>query len=59
LLAYERGLRATASLIIGRTSTALVLLVGVVALQDPLTGVRVAAIVLIAAGIFLLQSHGG
>jgi multidrug transporter EmrE-like cation transporter len=36
-----------------------VLLVGFVALQDPLTGVRVAAIVLIAAGIFLLQAHGG
>ena len=59
LLAYERGLRVTSSLIIGGTSTALVLLVGFVALQEPLTGVRVLAIVLIAAGIFLLQAHGG
>lgn len=59
LLAYERGLRITSSLIIGGTSTALVLLVGFVALHEPLTGVRALAIVLIAAGIFLLQAHGG
>ena len=59
LLAYERGLRITSSLIIGGTSTALVLLVGFVALQEPLTVMRVLAIVLIAAGIFLLQAQGG
>jgi uncharacterized membrane protein len=59
LLAYERGLRVTSSLIIGGTSTALVLLVGFVALQEPLTGVRALAIVLIAVGIFLLQAQGG
>lgn len=59
LLAYERGLRITSSLIIGGTSTALVLLVGFVALQEPLTGVRALAIVLIATGIFLLQAQGG
>lgn len=59
LLAYERGLRVTSSLIIWGTSTALVLLVGFLALQEPLTGVRVLAIVLIAAGIFLLQAQGG
>ena len=59
LLAYERGLRVTSSLIIGGTSTALVLLVGFVTLQEPLTGVRVVALVLIVAGIFLLQAHGG
>ena len=59
LLAYERGLRITSSLIIGGTSTALVLLVGFVALQEPLTGTRALAIVLIAAGIFLLQAQGG
>ena len=59
LLAYERGLRITSSLIIGGTSTALVLLVGFVALQEPLTGMRALAIVLIAAGIFLLQAQGG
>ena len=59
LLAYERGLRVTSSLIIAGTSTALVLLVGFVALQEPLTGVRVLAILLIAAGICLLQAQGG
>ena len=59
LLAYERGLRVTSSLIIGGTSTALVLLVGFLALEEPLTWVRAVAIVLIAAGIFLLQAQGG
>jgi uncharacterized membrane protein len=59
LLAYGRGLRVTSSLIIGGTSTALVLLVGFVTLQEPLTGVRVFALVLTVAGIFLLQAHGG
>ena len=59
LLAYERGLRVTSSLIIGGTSTALVLLVGFLALQEPLTWVRALAIALIAAGIFLLQAQGG
>jgi uncharacterized membrane protein len=59
LLAYERGLRVTSSLIIGGTSTALVLLAGFLALQEPLTWVRLLAIALIAAGIFLLQTQGG
>ena len=59
LLAYERGLWVTLSLIIGGTSTALVLLVGFLALHEPLTGVRVLAILLIATGIFLLQTQGG
>lgn len=59
LLAYGRGLRITSSLIIGGTSTALVLLVGFVALQEPLTWVRLLAIVLIAAGTLLLQTQGG
>jgi uncharacterized membrane protein len=59
LLAYERGLRVTSSVIIGGTSTALVLLVGFVALQEPLTGIRVLAIALIVAGIVLLQTQGG
>jgi len=58
LLAYERGLRVTSSLIMGGTSTALVLLVGFLALQEPLTGRRALAIALIAAGIFLLQAQG-
>lgn len=59
LLAYEHGLRITSSLIIGGTSTALVLLVGFVALQEPVSWVRLLAIVLIAAGILLFQAQGG
>jgi len=58
LLAYERGLRVT-SLIIGGTATTLVLLVGFLILQEPLTGVRALAVALIAAGILLLQTQGG
>lgn len=59
LLAYERGLPVTSSVIIGGTSTALVLLVGFIALQEPLTGIRLLAIVLIVSGILLLQAQGG
>jgi uncharacterized membrane protein len=59
LLAYERGLRVTSSFIMSGTSTALVLLVGFLALQEPLTGTRALAIVMIGAGIFLLQTQGG
>jgi len=58
LLAYERGLRITSSFIIGGTSTALVLIVGFLVLQEPLTVVRVLAIALIATGILLLQTQG-
>lgn len=58
LLAYERGLRITSSLIMGGTSTALVLLVGFLLLREPITVVRVLAIALIAAGIFLFQLEG-
>lgn len=59
LLAYERGLRVTSAVIIVATSTALVLLVGFLALHEPLTAGRVLAIVLIAAGVLLLQAQGG
>lgn len=59
LLAYERGLRVTSSLIVGGTSTALILLVGFVALQEPVTWARLLALGLIAAGIVLLQAQGG
>ena len=59
LLAYERGLRVTSSLILSGTSTALVLLVGFLALQDPFTWVRLVAIALIVAGMLLLQAQGG
>ncbi len=59
LLAYERGLRVTSSLIMGGTSTMVVLFVGFVALQEPVTGVRLVAIALIATGTLLLQAQGG
>lgn len=59
LLAYERGLRITSSLIVGGTSTALVLLVGFFILQEPVTWVRLLAIAFIATGILLFQVEGG
>ena len=56
---FVYGLAPNASsLIIGGTSTALVLLVGFLALQEPVTWVRVLAIALIAAGILLFQAEG-
>ena len=59
LLAYERGLRVTSSLIIGGTSTVLVLIVGFLVLQEPLTWARLVAIALIVAGVVLLHAQGG
>ena len=59
LLAYERGLRLSSSLIVGGTSTALVLVIGFVALQEPVTWARLLALGLIASGIVLLQTQGG
>ena len=59
LLAYERGLRVTASFVIGGTSTVCVLVVGFLVLQEPLTWARILAIALIASGTFLLQRQGG
>jgi drug/metabolite transporter (DMT)-like permease len=56
LLAYQRGLRVT-SLVMGATSTALILLVGFVAFREPLTMARVVAIAMIVGGIVLLQSQ--
>ena len=58
LLAYERGLRISSSLIVGGTSTALVLVIGFLALQEPVTWARLLAIGLIAAGIVVLQTQG-
>lgn len=55
LLAYERGLRLTSSLVIGSTSTALVLFVGFVLLREPLTARRSVALVLVVIGSLLLQ----
>jgi drug/metabolite transporter (DMT)-like permease len=59
LLAYERGLRITSSLIVGGTSTALVLLVGFVALHEPVTWMRLLALGLIVGGMLLLHAQGG
>jgi uncharacterized membrane protein len=58
LLAYERGLRITSSIIIGGTSTALVLVVGFLLLREPITWTRVLAIALVATGILLFQLEG-
>ena len=52
-------LRLSSSLIVGGTSTALVLIIGFVALQEPVTWARLLAIGLIATGIVLLQTQGG
>jgi multidrug transporter EmrE-like cation transporter len=43
---------------IGGTSTALVLLVGFLLLKEPFTWVRLLAVGLIVAGVFLLQRQG-
>jgi uncharacterized membrane protein len=58
LSAYASGLRVTSSFVIGGTSTALVLLVGFVFLREPCSLVKLLAIGLIAAGVFLLQREG-
>lgn len=58
LLAYERGLRVTSSFIIGGTSTVLVLLVGFLALREPVTWMRILAIALITTGVLLFQTQG-
>ncbi|MGH7400617.1 MAG: EamA family transporter [Candidatus Rokuibacteriota bacterium] len=59
LLAYERGLKVTSSLIISGTSTVLVLLVGFVVLHEPVTWARLLGIALIVAGMLILQAQGG
>jgi len=58
LSAYASGLKVTSTFVIGGTSTALVLLVGFMVLRDPFTWMKLFAIGLIAAGIFLLQREG-
>ena len=58
LLAYERGLRVTSSFLIGGTSTVVVLLVGFLVLQEPLTWGRLAAIGMIVGGTLLYQLQG-
>jgi len=58
LLAYARGFRVSSSPLTTATSLAVVLLVGVAFLREPLGPVRLAALALIAAGSWLLQAAG-
>lgn len=58
LLAYARGLRVSSSPLMTGASLAIVLLVGVVVLKEPFGWLRLLAIALIAAGIWLLQLAG-
>ena len=58
LSAYTRGLQATSSLVIGGTSTVLVVVIGFLVLREPFTLLKLVALVLIAAGIALLQHEG-
>jgi uncharacterized membrane protein len=58
LSAYASGLKVTSTLIIGGTSTAVVLLVGFVALREPFTWSKLCALSLIGTGIVLLQREG-
>jgi drug/metabolite transporter (DMT)-like permease len=58
LFAYNRGLKVTSSLIINATTTGIVLIVGFFALSEPVSGFRLAAIGLIAAGMLLLNAQG-
>ena len=58
LSAYARGLKVTSSFVIGGTSAALVLLVGFLVLREPFTWLKLLAILLIVAGMLLLQREG-
>jgi drug/metabolite transporter (DMT)-like permease len=58
LSAYARGLQATSSLVIGGTSTVLVVVVGFLILREPFTWGKLLALALIAGGIALLQREG-
>lgn len=58
LMAHARGLRVSLSPVMTARHLAIVLLVGVVVLREPLGALRPLAIALIAAGIWLLQLAG-
>jgi drug/metabolite transporter (DMT)-like permease len=58
LTAYRSGLKITSSFVISGTTAVLVLLVGFIVLREPFSLTKLAAIVLIAAGVFLLQREG-
>jgi small multidrug resistance pump len=58
LTAYRSGLQATSSFVISGTMTVLVLLVGFTVLREPFSVTKLMAIVLIIAGVILLQREG-
>ena len=58
LTAYARGLKVTSSFVIGGTSAALVLVVGVAILREPFTWLKLLAVALIVGGVYLLQREG-
>lgn len=58
LLAYGHGLRLSSSLVMTGVSVSLILLVGFLALGEPVTWPRLVAIGLIVAGVLLLQMQG-
>jgi len=58
ILAYSRGFKLSSSPIVVATQMSLVLVVGVVALDEPLGPSRILALALIALGVFLLQRAG-
>ena len=58
MLAYASGLKVTSSVVIGGTSTALIMLVGFLLLGEPFSWPRLVAIGLIASGVFVLQRAG-
>lgn len=58
LLAFARGLEVTASFIVGGVHTSVILLVGFLVLKELFSLTKLVAILLIAAGIVLLQRQG-
>ena len=58
MLAYSRGFKLSSSPVVVATQMSLVLVVGVVALDEPLGPSRILALALIALGVFLLQRAG-
>lgn len=58
LLAYGRGLKLSSSLVTTGVYTSLVLLVGFLLLNEPVTWMRLFAIGLIVVGILLLHGQG-
>jgi drug/metabolite transporter (DMT)-like permease len=58
ILAYSRGFKLSSSPIVIATQMSLMLIVGVVALDEPLGAGRFLALALIALGVFLLQRAG-